>query len=116
MRWNTRGQVTAETAVLFAFVIGGFVAVGFYLQRGVQGSTKTNADSVGSQYSTTSGYYSYSASDSHEDHDGTTASTSCGQTLHQIGGTAARLDDCGDRDLKEATGVAVDASKVYQGP
>jgi len=88
--------VTAELAVLFTFVIAGFVFMGFYLQRGVQGSTKANADSVGSQFSTTSGYASYVASDSHETTDGTVTSTSCSKTDHAIGTASAPslTDDC----------------------
>src|SRR3989338_4213275 len=109
MRRKIQGQVTAEVAVLFAFVIGGFVAVGFYLQRGVQGSTKANADSVGSQYSTTSAYSSYSASDSHEPVGTTVRSTSCSETQHDLGSTSpADLgEDCGTKRLENAETVAV---------
>jgi len=104
MRHCKRGQVTAELAVLFAFVIGGFVAMGFYLQRGVQGSTKANADAVGSQYSTTAGYSSYVASDTHEAISGTTTSTSCSETEHALGtpGAPAIGTDCGGRVLDDA--------------
>ena len=49
---NRAGQVTAEMAVLFTFVIGAFVFMGFYLQRGAQGGLKGNADALGQQFST----------------------------------------------------------------
>lgn len=109
-RYRERGQVTAEQAVLFAFVIGGFVAMGFYLQRGVQGSTKSNADAVGGQFSTESGYYAYVASDTHETNDGTTTSTSCSDTIHSMGDPTVpvpAVGRCGDRVLEDAEDPAV---------
>lgn len=63
---NRRGQVTAENAVLFAFVIGGFVFMGFYLQRAAQGSTKANTDSIGAQFSTDSPWNNQTTSNSYE--------------------------------------------------
>lgn len=51
-RRNRQGQVTAEMAVLFTFVIAAFVFMGFYLQRAGQGGVKSNADSLGQQFST----------------------------------------------------------------
>lgn len=46
-----RGQVTVEMAVLFGFVVAGLVAMSIYFQRGVQGGVKSNADSIGTQFS-----------------------------------------------------------------
>ena len=51
MMRNRRGQVTAEIAVLFTFVIAALVFMGFYLQRAAQGATKSNSDSLGQQFS-----------------------------------------------------------------
>ena len=83
MRRDQQGQVTAEMAVLYTFVIAGLVFMGVYLQRGVQGSTKSNADGIGSQYSTESKWNSFSAQDSHEA--GTETKTgSCSQSQHDL--------------------------------
>jgi uncharacterized protein (UPF0333 family) len=49
-----RGQVTAEVAVLFGVVIAAFVAMAIYLQRSGQGYIKSNAESLGTQFSATS--------------------------------------------------------------
>jgi len=110
MRLNQRGQVTAEMAVLFAFVIAGFIAAGFYLQRGIQGSTKSNADSVGSQFSTASGYASYSASNTHEKTATPTKTTSCSQSKHTPGTAVSPglLTDCAGRTLHNATTAVLD--------
>ncbi len=61
---NRRGQVTAEMAVLFSFVIAAFVFMGVYLQRASQGGVKSNSDSLGTQF------------DAHTAWDVTTISTS----------------------------------------
>ena len=60
MRGNRRGQVTAEVAVLFTFVVAAFVFMGVYLQRGAQGGIKGNVDSLGQQFSTGSEWNSVS--------------------------------------------------------
>ena len=93
MRVRERGQVTAELAVLFAFVIGGFVAMGFYLQRGVQGSTKANTDSIGTQFSKTGAWNSQSVSQSYERQpvgatNVKTTSVSCSQGSQAMGGAS----------------------------
>ncbi|MBI3322002.1 MAG: hypothetical protein HYZ91_07040 [Candidatus Omnitrophica bacterium] len=49
-RIRSTGQVTVEVAVLFGFVVAGLVAMAVYLQRGVQGGVKSNADSLGTQF------------------------------------------------------------------
>lgn len=66
MRRHQRGQVSAELAVLFTFAVAGFVLMGIYLQRAAQGSTKSNTDSIGSQFSTTNPFNSYSETSTHE--------------------------------------------------
>ena len=62
-----RGQVTVEVAVLFGFVVAGLVALALYLQRGVQGGLKSNADSLGGQFSAGEAWTSYTRSGSLED-------------------------------------------------
>ena len=55
MRHNvsrTNGQVTVEVAVLFGVVVAALVAMANYVQRGVAGGMRSNADSFGSQYQT----------------------------------------------------------------
>ena len=48
-----RGQVTVEVAVLFGVVVAALVFMAIYFQRGVQGGVRSNADSMGSQFSAT---------------------------------------------------------------
>jgi len=111
MRGNAKGQVTAELAVLFAFVIAGFIGMGFYLQRGIQGSTKANADSVGQQFTKASGYSSFAASDSHEAIAGdatNTTSTSCSNSQQNFAGGATTLTNCGPRNLESAGGPVLE--------
>lgn len=48
-----QGQVTVEMAVLFGVVVAALVALSIYFQRGVQGGVRSNADSIGSQFSAT---------------------------------------------------------------
>ncbi len=60
MKLNRRGQVTAEMAVLFTFVIAAFVFMGIYLQRAAQGGVKGNADGLGQQFSTQGDIQSHS--------------------------------------------------------
>ena len=85
---NQRGQVTAETAVLFTFVIAGFVFMGVYLQRAAQGGVKSNADSLGQQFSTTSGFASYSQQESKTSTGGLTVSQNCSDYAANVGGGA----------------------------
>ena len=86
MMRNQRGQVTAETAVLFTFVIAGLVFMGTYLQRAASGGIKSNADSLGQQFSTTSGFASYSEQESDTNTAGLTASRQCSNYEANIGG------------------------------
>ncbi len=61
-----RGQVTVETAVLFGVVVTGLVAMAVYLQRGVQGGVKSNADSFGTQFSAKTAWSTKTSSDTTE--------------------------------------------------
>ncbi len=63
---NTRGQVTIEAAILWTFVIAAFVFLGVYVQRAAQGGLKSNADSLGGQFSGITGFSSYSKSITNE--------------------------------------------------
>lgn len=93
-----RGQVTAEMAVLFTFVIAGIVFMGTYLQRAAQGGLKSNADSLGSQFSTstsTGGWTSYTEQQSRTNTSGVTGSASCSRSWAQLDGAApAALTGC----------------------
>ena len=48
-----RGQSTVELAALMVCAVLAIVALAIYYQRAVQGSVKSSADSVGSQFSST---------------------------------------------------------------
>lgn len=63
---SRRGQVTVEAAILFTFVIAALVAMAIYLQRGAQGGVKSNADSLGTQFSATQPWSSTSKSNTVE--------------------------------------------------
>ncbi len=65
-RRRSKGQVTVEVAVLFGFVVAGLVAMAVYLQRGVQGGVKSNADSLGTQFQANAGWTVNSKSDTTE--------------------------------------------------
>lgn len=65
-RLNTRGQVTIEAAILWTFVIAAFVFLGVYVQRAAQGGLKSNADSLGGQFSGITGFATYSKSVTNE--------------------------------------------------
>ena len=93
-----RGQVTAEMAVLFTFVIAGIVFMGTYLQRAAQGGIKGNADSLGTQFSTSEtegGWTSYSEQQSTSQTSGVTGSASCSRSWAQLeGAPPAPLTGC----------------------
>lgn len=89
MVFNKRGQVSAETAVLFTFVVAGFVFMGVYLQRAAQGGVKSNADGLGSQYSSQSAYNSASVQVSKSDAV-SSSSGSCSESSHGVGTGAAK--------------------------
>lgn len=68
-RRTKSGQVTLETAVLFAIVGAALIAMTIYMNRGVQGKLKSSTDEVGEQYSageTTGKITQKSSSDTHE--------------------------------------------------
>lgn len=99
MKPNQRGQVTAEMAVLFTFVIAAFVFMGFYLQRAGQGGMKSNADSLGQQFSTTGPWNSFSESISLQKKSSTeTKSNSCNKYSHGVGGSGADNEKCEAKD------------------
>ena len=89
MRQHQNGQVTVEMAVLFTCVVGALIWLSFYVQRAAQGNIKSNADSLGTQYSMNSGWSSHSEQLSAET--ATNArSGSCSDTTHNLtAGTAA---------------------------
>jgi hypothetical protein len=93
MHINRRGQVTAELAVLFTFVIAGLIFMGFYLQRGVQGGVKGNVDALGQQFSTTGTWNSFSDQYSNST-SGNTTSYSCSDYSHAIGTGTADATNC----------------------
>lgn len=64
-RWS-KGQVTLEVAILFGFVVAALVAMAIYLQRGVQGGVKSNADSLGTQFSANTKWEFHSKSNTNE--------------------------------------------------
>ena len=97
MRGNRRGQVTAEMAVMFTFVITGLVFMGVYLQRATQGGMKGNTDGIGSQFSTKTGWTTKSTQATYETVvAGTTKTTtdSCSRAAHSLSGAAPALADC----------------------
>ena len=88
---RSKGQVTVEVAILFGFVVAALVAMAIYLQRGVQGGMKSNADSMGTQYSATTPWWTNSKSHTDE----TAASVNTAQTSKACQGLGgAALDAC----------------------
>lgn len=93
MQFNRRGQVSAEMAVLFTFVVTGLIFMGVYLQRAAQGGVKSNADGLGQQFSTISASNSISRQHSKS----TVANTitgSCSDYSHGVGGAGAAGVGC----------------------
>ncbi len=80
---NTRGQVTIEAAILWTFVIAAFVFLGVYVQRAAQGGLKSNADSLGGQFSGVTGFSTYSKSITNETVKNTNQQ-SCSQFQQQV--------------------------------
>lgn len=106
MRGNRRGQVTAEMAVLFSFVIAALVFMGTYIQRGSQGSVKGNVDSIGQQFSTEQPWSSRSTSMQHST-DAQIDSSQCSEYDHQIDGDTPTAAACRD-DLQNPSTAFVD--------
>jgi len=101
MTGNRRGQVTAEMAVLFAFVIAAFVFMGIYMQRGVQGSTKSNADQLGQQFSTEKTFSAYNRSQNNEVKN-VTKTAGCSKYVHDL----ASVADLGDQTCTPSVAAA----------
>jgi len=72
-----RGQSSLEIAILFVVVVAAFVAMSLYLQRGAAGGMKSNADSLGTQFSSNAGWGYNSSSTS------STSETGTGVTSNQ---------------------------------
>jgi uncharacterized protein (UPF0333 family) len=56
---RTKGQATLEVVILIGVVVAAFIAIGVYMNRGIQGRLKDSTDQIGEQYSaghTTSTY------------------------------------------------------------
>lgn len=89
-RLNTRGQVTIEAAILWTFVIAAFVFLGVYVQRAAQGGLKSNADSLGGQFSGIRGFSAYSKSTTNETAK-TTNQLSCANSAQTLANVAGGL-------------------------
>lgn len=50
MRIHKKGQSVLEFSVLIVIVVGAFIAMQFYVKRGIQGRWKTSIDDFGDQY------------------------------------------------------------------
>ena len=55
-RMGRRGQYTVEIALLMMCVVAALVAMAVYYQRAAQGGVRSNADSLGQQFSATKGF------------------------------------------------------------
>ena len=54
---HKKGQSTLEYAALIAVVVAAIVAINLYMQRGIQGHLRSNADDIGTQYDYNAGGY-----------------------------------------------------------
>ena len=88
MHRNHKGQATVESAVLIATVVLAILGMRFYVERATSGGLKSNADSVGTQYSMGVGAGSISTSHSTD------------------AGTDSR--SCFDQDIAAGSGVPTD--------
>ena len=66
-RRQRRGMVTVEAVITLMFLVGAFVALGIYFQRGAQGYVKSNADSWGTQFQSDTGWSTTITSSTNED-------------------------------------------------
>jgi hypothetical protein len=106
---NRRGAFTVEAAVAWTAIIGGLVFMLIYLQRGVQGGMKSNADSMGQQYSTQTGFNSFSSQKSITsmgNGNSYTETTSCSNYQHV-------LDENGNAAMPNATNCAPTTPSGY---
>lgn len=51
IRLNQKGQSPLEYAVIIAVVVGAFLAMQKYMERGLQGRLRSSTDQIGPQYS-----------------------------------------------------------------
>jgi len=61
-----RGQESVSMVMLFVFVIAALIALVIYVQRGFAGGLRSNADSFGTQFSSTAPWTSNTASNTTE--------------------------------------------------
>lgn len=54
-----RGQSTVEYALIIAVVLGGLLAMEYYIKRGLEGKMRESADSIGDQFSAENTTYKY---------------------------------------------------------
>ena len=80
MRKRTRGQSTLEYAVIIAVVVGGLMAMQYYIKRGYAGRLRASSDEMGEQFDP----YAYSAHlDYNQSSNVTQTATSTGsKTIH----------------------------------
>ena len=83
---SRKGQVTVEVAILFGVVVAALVAMAAYVQRGMAGGMRSNADSLGTQYQPTAGLEVHTRSTNSET-GGTTLSAQKTKTCQGLGGT-----------------------------
>ena len=62
-----RGQESVSMVMLFVFVIAALIALVIYVQRGFAGGLRSNADSFGTQFSSTAAWTSTTQSNTVED-------------------------------------------------
>ena len=48
---KNKAQSTLEYAMIIAVVVGGLIAMQYYMKRGIQGKLRESTDSIGEQYS-----------------------------------------------------------------
>ncbi len=84
---RSNGQVTVEVAVLFGVVVAALVAMAAYVQRGVAGGMRSNADSFGTQYQTNATLEVHTRSNN-VDTGGQTSSAQTTATCKGLGGIA----------------------------
>lgn len=48
---KVKGQSTLEYAMIIAVIVGGLIAMQYYMKRGIQGKLRESTDSIGEQYS-----------------------------------------------------------------
>lgn len=76
------GQVTVEVAVLMSVTIAAIVGMAVYLQRGIQGGIKSNADSLGTQFSVADGWSQTATTHQNTTENRTTITTDQNQTTN----------------------------------